>query len=508
MYLVITLFSRMTLLGVVIFFSLQFYKTKESFAKLFVSGKPLILGIFGGTFGIVGTILGLSYKGAIINYRDMGVIIASLYGGLPAALLSSSIASTHRFLLGGPSGLACAIGTLSAGIFSSFFRKQFERSKNKVVFGCLLSAISELVHLFVAYLIITPRSLAADIVSNALFPMVITNAFGVALILALTIYTEDAVRATTSQVFKVTLGTVEEGIKFVEDPKPDNLVKFAQKISHVLNVDKVLISLDRDSQVGEDYSTTKVCIPLKSKDGTIGNLIVINSAELQKEQVLMIREIAKFIEIIALAAKAVKEAILAREAQMRDFMSKLGPHFLFNTLASIRYLVATDEDKAIEMIDELSQLLRYYFEKKGPFVALDEEMSMIEYYLSIMKLRFGESLNYEIDVPENLKQYLIPPMILQPIVENAIEHGEKDGTIAVRIKAKQKDQYLSIRISDEGRGMKPGSKKGVGMMLVETRLKNLYSNRARIEYKNKNGLTVTVSIPVEESYDKSSCLGR
>lgn len=508
MYLVITLLSRMTLLGVVIFFSLQSYKTKESFAKLFVSGKPLILGIFGGAFGIVGTILGLPYKGAIINYRDMGVIIASLYGGLPAALLSSSIASTHRFLLGGPSGLACAFGTLSAGIFSSFFRKQFERSKNKVVFGCLLSAISELLHLFVAYLIITPRSLAADIVSNALFPMVITNAFGVALILALTIYTEDAVRATTSQLFKVTLGTVEEGIKFVEDPKPDNLVKFAQKISHVLDVDKVLISLDRESQVDEDYSKTKVCVPLKSKDGIIGNLIVINSTELQKEQVLMIREIAKFVEIIALAAKAVKEAILAREAQMRDFMSKLGPHFLFNTLASIRYLVATDEDKAIEMIDELSQLLRYYFEKKGPFVALEEEMSMIEYYLSIMKLRFGESLNYEIDVPENLKQCLIPPMILQPIVENAIEHGEKDGTIAVRIKASQKDQYLSIIISDEGRGMKPGSRKGVGMMLVETRLKNIYSDRAKIEYKNKNGLTVTISIPMEESYDKRSCLGR
>ncbi len=508
MYLVVTLFSRMTLLGVIIFFSLQFYRTKKSFVKLFESGKPLILGVFGGVFGVIGTILGLPYKGAIINYRDMGVIIASLYGGLPAALLSGSIASTHRFLLGGPSGLACAVGTLSAGVFSSFFRKQFVKSKKKVALGCLLSAVSELIHLLIAYLIITPRSLAADIVSNAILPMVITNASGVALILALTRYTEDEIKATASRVFKVTLGTVEEAIKFVEDPKQENLMNFANKISRVLDVDQVLINLDKDSLLDENYDVKKVHVPLKSKDGTMGDLIVISSMELEKEQILMVREVAKFVEIVVLAARAVKEAILAREAQMRDFTSKLGPHFLFNTLASIRYLVKTDEDKAIRMIDELSELLRYYFEEKEPFVALEEEMGMIKYYLSIMKLRYGEALNYEIDVPENLKHCFIPPMILQPIVENAIEHGEKNGMITVKIKAIQRDRYLFVRISDEGRGMKPGSKKGVGMTLIETRLKNIYSNRARIEYKNENGLSVTIGMPLEESYDKSSCFGR
>lgn len=507
MYLVVTLFSRMTLLGVIIFFFLQFYTTKKSFIELLESGRPLILGIFGGAFGIVGTMLGLPYKGAIINYRDMGVIIASLYGGLPATLLSCSIASTHRFLLGGPSGLACAMGTLCAGIFSSFFRRRFMRTNEKVIFGCFLSAISELIHLFVAYLIITPRSLATDIVSNALFPMVITNASGVSLILALTKYTEDAVKITASQVFKITLGTVEDAIKFVEDPKSENLAKFAQKMSHVLNVDKVLIDLDKRLPAIEDCNT-RICMPLKSKDGIIGNLIVINNMELQGEQMLMIKESAKFVEMVVLAAKAVKEAILAREAQMRDFMSKLGPHFLFNTLASIRYLVKVDKDKAVKMIDELSELLRYYFEKKGPFVTLEEEISIVEYYLSIMKLRFGESLNYEIDVPQNLKNHLIPPMILQPIVENAIEHGEKNGKITVKVKAIQKDQDLLVKICDRGSGMRPGSEKGVGMTLVEARLKNIYSNRSKIEYKNKNGLNVIISIPMEEFHDKSSCLGR
>lgn len=508
MYLIVTLFSRMTLLGVVIFFFLQFYRTKKSFIKLFESGKPLVWGIFGGTFGVVGTMLGLPYKGAIINYRDMGVIVASLYGGLPATLLSCSIASTHRFLLGGPSGLACAMGTLCAGIFSSFFRKQFVRSSEKVIFGFFLSAVSELIRLFVAYLIITPRSLAADIVSNALFPMVITNAFGVSLILALTKYTENAVKITTSQVFTITLGTVEDAIKFVEDPKSENLAKFAQKMSHVLNVDKILIDLDGYLPTNENCNMVRICMPLKSKGSIIGNLIVINNTELQEEQILMIKESAKFVEMVVLAAKAVKEAILAREAQMRDFMSKLGPHFLFNTLASIRYLVKVDENKAIKMIDELSELLRYYFEKKGPFVALEEEISIIKYYLSIMKLRFGESLSYEVDIPENLRNHLIPPMILQPIVENAIEHGEKDGKIAVKIKVIQKDQNLLIRVCDKGNGMRPGSEKGVGMTLIETRLKNIYSDRARIEYKNKNGLNVIISIPMEEFHDKSSCLGR
>lgn len=507
MYLVITLFSRMTLLGVIIFFFLQFYRTKKSFIKLFEGNKPLTLGFFGGIFGIIGTILGLPYKGAIINYRDMGVIVASLYGGLPATLLSCSIASTHRLLLGGPSGLACSIGTLCAGVFSSFFRKSFMRSNEKVIFGCLLSAVSELVHLFIAYLIITPRSLAADIVSNALMPMVITNAFGVALILALTRYTEQAIKIVSSQVFAATLGIVEDAIRVVEDPKSENLVRFAHKISLVLDVDEVVIDLNGFPKTNES-NITKICVPLMARNGTVGNLIVINNAGFQEEQIMMIKEIAKFVEMVMLAAKAVKEAILAREAQMRDFMSKLGPHFLFNTLASIRYLVKTDQNSAVKMIDELSELLRYYFKKKEPLVTLDEEIRIIEYYLSIMKLRYGEALIYQINVPESLKYHYIPPMILQPIVENAIEHGEKDGRVIVKIEATQKDEKLILKVCDKGNGMKSDSKKGVGMMLVETRLKNIYSDRAKIEYKSKNGLNVIISIPMEGIHDKGSCFRR
>ncbi|MGJ8454987.1 LytS/YhcK type 5TM receptor domain-containing protein [Pseudothermotoga sp. U03pept] len=507
MYLLITLFGRMTILGVTIFFALQFYKTKKSFVKLFEGNKPIVLGVFGGLFGVLGTILGLPYKGAIINYRDIGVIVASLYGGLPASLLSSSIASSHRFFLGGPSGFACAVGTLCAGLFSTSLRGWYLRSKEKVILGSLISAFSELVHLFVAYFLIIPRSLAADIVLNALAPMVITNAFGVALILALTKFTEQAVKDASSKVFSTTLAVAEDAVKTIEEPSTANIQRFAEKLSTILGVEKLIIDFDERTSRQESNCPVRACIALKSRGRTIGRLMVLNNTELQEEQTLMLREIAKFIEMVVVAARAVKESILAREAQMRDFASKLGPHFLFNTLASIRYLIRNDDENAVKMVDELSELLRYYFKNKESLVTLSEELRMIEYYLSIMKLRYGDSLVYEIDIPEDLKDQQVPTMILQPIVENAVEYGARDGKISVKVKVSSKDSELILRVSDKGMGMK-SAQKGIGMTLVEARLRNLYGDRARVEYKNKDGLTVTITIPMEGAHDKSRYIRR
>ncbi|MEJ5229328.1 MAG: LytS/YhcK type 5TM receptor domain-containing protein [Pseudothermotoga sp.] len=508
MYLLITLFGRMTMLGVSIFFVLQFYKTKKSFVRLFEGNKPIVLGVFGGLFGVLGTILGLPYKGAIINYRDIGVIVASLYGGLPASLISSSIASTHRFFLGGPSGFACAVGTLCAGLFSTFLRKWFLRSKERIALGGFTSALAELLHLFVAYFLIIPRSLAADIVLNALAPMVVTNAFGVALILTLMKFTEQAVKNASSKVFSATLSVVEDAVKTIEEPCLGNIEKFAEKLSTILGVEKLEIDLNDRTSTAEILYPMRTSIVLKTKGQTLGKLIVYSSSELQEEQLLMLREITKFVEMVVVAAKAVKESILAREAQMRDFASKLGPHFLFNTLASIRYLIKNNSENAVKMIDEMSELLRYYFKNKESFVTLEEEIKIVEYYLSIMKLRYGTSLDYEIDVPEDLKDQLVPTMILQPIVENAVEHGIKDGEVSVKISAISKDRDLILRVSDKGPGMKLGSRKGVGMTLVETRLRNLYSNKARVEYKNRGGLIVSIILPVEEIYDKDRHIGR
>lgn len=504
----IGLFSRMTVLGMIMFLALQFYKTKKSFARLFEGDRRIFLGIFGGIFGILGTILGLGYKGAIINYRDMGVIVASLYGGLPASLISSSIASIHRFFLGGPSGFACAVGTTCAGLLATSLRGWFSRSERKVLLGGFISILSELLHLSVAYFLIVPRSLAADIVLNALAPMVVTNAFGVALILALMRFTEQAIKDASTKVFTATLSLVEDAIRTVEEPSAENLQRFGERLSTILGVEKVVIDMDDKCSREKRDPSVRACLALKVRDRTVGRLIVLNSGELREEQALMLSEIGKFVEMVVVAAKAVKESILAREALMRDFSSKLGPHFLFNTLASIRYLIRAEPENAVKMVDELSELLRYYFRNRESFVTLEEELRMIEYYLSIMKRRHGDSLHYKIDVPEILKDQPVPPMILQPIVENALEHGLRDGKIFVSISANSKDQQLILRVRDRGPGMKSTSRKGTGMTLVETRLRNLYGEKAQVEYKNRGGLIVTISGPLGWNYDKSCYSGR
>ncbi|KUK21628.1 MAG: two-component system, LytTR family, sensor kinase [Pseudothermotoga sp.] len=512
MFLAITLLSRVALLGLIVFVVIQSYSARISLAKIFNTKKPYILGLIGGIFGVAGNFLGLPYKGAIINFRDMGIIVTALYGGFPAALIGSTIASIHRYLLGGPAAFACALGTIGAGLFSSVFRKRFFHSKNKILAGSVVAIFAELIHLSIAYFFIYPPELAADIVFNALIPMTVSNFLGVGLTLTLVKQSELYVKNFSSQIFSITLRVFESAVRLLENPNMENLNLFSKDLAKILNVDKLTIKLEDEFKPERKKGECRLFIPLISRGKIIGRIVVENRDGFDEDQIFMIKQISKFVEIVVIGATAVREAILAREAMMRDFMSKLGPHFIFNTLASIRYLTVNNANDAVKMIDNLSELLRYYFKNQKAFVSLDEEIKIIECYLSIMKARYGDILSYHINVTGDFRNHPVPPMILQPVIENAVEHGEKNGKIYVKIEAEKYGDCMILKVSDSGKGLSRGFKKGVGMKLLETRLENIYSKKASVKYVNDNGLTVLIKIPLEcesvNMYDKSGYSGR
>jgi len=203
----------------------------------------------------------------------------------------------------------------------------------------------------------------------------------------------------------------------------------------------------------------------------------------------------------------------AVDARMKMLRYQLNPHFLFNTLNAINALVVTKElDQAREMVDKLSQFLRYALkEEKRGWVDLASEIEALELYLMIEKVRFGDRLKIAYDIQPEALQYEVPSLLLQPLVENAIKHAinikEEGGTI--RISAAVTDNRLSLSVADDGPGITsledgeitPDALKfsGVGVKNILDRLENLYGNTASLIMKNhKNcGLEVKLALPTE-----------
>ncbi len=192
---------------------------------------------------------------------------------------------------------------------------------------------------------------------------------------------------------------------------------------------------------------------------------------------------------------------LAREAELSKLRQQLQPHFLFNSLNSISALIGTKPDEARKMIQELSDFLRGTIKKDDQqYVNLEEELKHLQLYLEIEKVRFGHRLKTEVEHDDQTNKMLLPSLLLQPLVENAIKFGLYDtiGEITIRLEAKAAENHLCIRIQNpfdpETSQPKPGT--GFGLNSVHRRLYLLYGRSDLLSTKqNENIFTTELKIP-------------
>jgi hypothetical protein len=171
---------------------------------------------------------------------------------------------------------------------------------------------------------------------------------------------------------------------------------------------------------------------------------------------------------------------LAREAELASLRQQLQPHFLFNSLNSISALAGSKPEEARKMIQQLSDFLRGTIKKDDQqLVTLQEELKHLQLYLDIEKVRFGHRLRTEIEKPDDTLYLMMPSLLLQPLVENAIKFGLYDtiGEITIRIKASKRDNQLIIRIENpfDPQTSQPKQGTGFGLTSVQRRLYLLYA---------------------------------
>jgi two-component system, LytTR family, sensor kinase len=201
-----------------------------------------------------------------------------------------------------------------------------------------------------------------------------------------------------------------------------------------------------------------------------------------------------------------------RVAELANLRAQLQPHFLFNTLQSISTLMHRDSAAADRMLTDLSELLRLSLRTSGTQeVPLREELGFLERYLAIMRVRFGDRLAISVDAAPDVLDVLVPSLVLQPIVENAIRHGMADrpdrGKVEVR--AAREDGKLRLEIADDGPGLPLQASEGIGLTNTRERLDRLYGSAASVVISNGSadpgatprggpgpGLTVLLRIPL------------
>ncbi len=208
--------------------------------------------------------------------------------------------------------------------------------------------------------------------------------------------------------------------------------------------------------------------------------------------------------ILVMQAKARALENVATSAQLAALRAQIHPHFFFNSLNSIAQLIRSDPDQAERCVERLAEVFRYLLSRSGTeFVPLEEELRFAHAYLEIEKARFGDELGVEWDVDPAARHRLVPSLILQPLVENAVKHGISKkidgGTLTVRAHVESKE--LLVEVEDSGVGFSDGTRlyeQGLGLRSVRDRLVRLYGEtyRPQVESAPGKGTVVRLRFPL------------
>ncbi|GAB1531748.1 MULTISPECIES: ECF transporter S component [Brevibacillus] len=518
--------------------------------------KALMVVIF-SAISILGTYNGIWYQDAIANSRVIGTVVAGLLAGPWVGLMTGLIAGIHRYSLGGFTDLACAISTISEGMFAGLIY-QFLRNRSKKIgwtTALFVGFLAEWLQMGIVLLIARPYADALALVQAISVPMSVVNSVGIAIliiIIDLAKKEEDRIGALqaqrTLQVADKTLSYLRQGLTY------DSAQKVAEEILRTTRVAAVAITDTRSvlahvgagsshHVVGEGITTkatrevlstkevkiaqTKeeigcretncplryaILVPLMRRREVAGVLKLYQdrSRKLSAVDLELVRGLGNLISSQLELAELEKQSRLLADAEIRALHAQINPHFLFNALNTIVSFIRFRPEQARELLIHLGEYFRRNLHDSGGYVSLARELEHIEAYLAIERARFGDKLHVEYDIEDGVERFTVPGLILQPLVENAVKHGllpkREGGTVVIRARCKEK-QIVELTVADNGVGMEvdpseraPDEKRagrqlsGIGLANVKSRLQSIYGEPYGIVIESKSGSGTTCTI--------------
>jgi len=503
-----------------------------------VKHKILLYFIF-SAFSIMGTYFGLPVRDAIANTRAIGAVLAGIIGG---PLLGTAVGLTgglHRYALGGFTAFSCGVSTTAEGLLGGLVhlwlmrRGQPDRIFSpKVAFAATF--VAEAVQMAIILLLARPFDDAVELVQVIAAPMMLANSAG---------YDKFGVifSGRALKIAERTLGILDKGFK------PAAAAGEVARIIHqetgvgavaITDREKVLafvgIGADhhqpgtpiaseltlraiRENRVifadgaHEHYTCARTAdcplgsalvVPLRLDNEVIGT---IKLYEPKRKLFLNLNRtlgegIARLLSEQLLRSRYEEQKRLLVTSELKLVQAQVNPHFLFNALNTIIAVLRKDADQARELLLHLSNFFRKNLKRSGDLATLEEELEHVNAYLGIEKVRFEDRLRVETAIDPALLPLKIPTFTLQPIVENAIKHGIahmlEPGI--VRITGCIEGEKAVIEVADNAGAyceeLKSG---GLGMNIVDRRIRNLYGDRYGLAVSCSAGqwTRVAVNIP-------------
>ncbi|MCB8816011.1 LytS/YhcK type 5TM receptor domain-containing protein [Desulfosporosinus shakirovi] len=533
-----------------------------------------------GLFGIVGTYTGISirpstdsllwiprveaigFEEALANSRVVGVVIGGLLGGPWVGLGAGLIAGIHRTLLGGFTGLACGISTVTEGLIAGLVYLKIGNRRILPTSKAFMTGVAaETSQMLIILLMAKPWESAVALVQVIALPMVLANSLGIALfvvIIRTVIHEEDRIEANQAQkvlhiadqmLVNLSRGLTEESATQISKlllkttgVSAVSITDHEKILSHVgLGDDHHLpghtVLTDATKQVlrtgklyiprslAEIHCPQKGCplavaiiVPLKKSDQVIGVLkfYFSNAKQIKPVDEEVAQGLGKLLSHQLEVVDAQNHAQLIREAEIKALQAQINPHFLFNSLNTIVALVRTQPNMARKILIQLGNFFRQNLNASlYEFITLRQELDHTSAYLDIEQARFTERLSVKLEINPLLENVLLPPLTLQPLVENGIRHGlkglEKNGEIIIHVTEVEGCALVSVK--DNGIGISPEriskllhtqieSQEGTGLALynVNQRLVYHFGEEAQlhIDSELERGTCIWFKIPLQQ----------
>lgn len=511
--------------------------------EAFETRDKLILSLVFSTMAILGTYVGVDYNGAIANTRNIGVVVGGVLGGPVVGITAGIIAGIHRVLIdiNGITALPCGLATILGGILSGMLYKNIGIN-NRKIYGFVAGVIVENISMAFILIMSKPFHVAQDIVMNIYVPMVLANALGVSIVIAITESIQEDKEKMAGEQSKLAMEIANKTLPFFRELDNDSLKNVCRVIQESLGAKVVIITDKKDilanySDDPEYLLTHKKIIsestkrvlgsgkllviestddetkfhcglkdihsaiitPLKEDDKVVGALKIYytENSSLSSRNRYLAEGLSQLISTQLEISRLERLKEMAAKSELRALQAQINPHFLFNALHTVSSFVRMDPSKAREIIIDLSTYLRFNIESGDKLVTLERELEQVKAYVNIERARFNGKINVHYFIEEEVKRRKISSLIIQPLVENSIKHGILKSTHSgnVWISAYRDGKDLRVEIQDDGVGIderiierinsEDKKPERIGLYNVHSRIKLLYGKGLLIEKLEK-----------------------
>ncbi|WP_077214900.1 LytS/YhcK type 5TM receptor domain-containing protein [Bacillus dakarensis] len=505
--------------------------------------EKIFLGIYFGALSIIGALTGVTvFNGIGIQSHLIGPIVGGMIGGPVVGMVAGAIGGLYRLWMNNPTSLADFISLIATGLAGSLFYLTNRRKGFNLLKIYLYTLACEAFSILMIYILIEPHIIAEVYYSMIGINMLIINPVGVMLLVSLIKdiqYNQNLVGANYAEksleIAKHTLDILKDGFH------EDSATKVAKFINHYIDgvigveienkytfhvfegdvscsnlFDQPFSYKSLNRQTYEMISENDLSVirsPLIINKTFIGYIGFYKwTSHIVPTDIKMIEGITGLLSLQIQNTYLVEQEKLLIETEYKALKAQVNPHFLYNTLNAIKTMIRIDTTKAQGLIIKLGDFYRRSLSEHGDIIPFIEELKAIKVYWDIQQARFGNRIELDIHIDEELYNLPIPTFIVQPLVENAIIHGftntDEYHHLRIKIYGKVIDEQIHIDVMDNGKGfheeiidctnnLKKAKNVGIGLNNINRRLKSIYKNQHTFRISNtKDGAKVSIVIPV------------